>query len=69
MSAETTNSRQAEHEYRIVLGNWTVVCEEVSLLLNNGYALAGNLVILKHEDEDGDYVMYYQPMIGIRPGK
>lgn len=64
-----TGRQQSEREYYIALGDWTSVCREVSTLLNNGYELAGNLVILTHDD-DGDgssYVMYYQPMIG--PGR
>jgi hypothetical protein len=61
-----TQVSTGEKEYYIALGTWTHVCEEVSALLNNGYELAGNLVILSHEDEQGKYVAYYQPMIGTR---
>jgi hypothetical protein len=51
-------------EYYIALGNWTQVCKEVSTLLNHGYQLAGNLVVLNCKDDEGDFVTYYQPLVG-----
>lgn len=53
-------------EYFISLGSWKHVCEEVSTLLNHGYQLTGDLVVLSHRDEQGDYVAYYQPLAGER---
>jgi hypothetical protein len=50
--------------YHIALGNWTHVQEEVNDFLNRGYELAGNLIVMFDEGEDGKYAVYYQPMVG-----
>lgn len=39
------------------------LCEEVNELLKVGYELAGSLVVVPHEDEEGEYSMFYQPMM------
>jgi hypothetical protein len=50
--------------YEIAVGSTIPILEEnVNVLLNKGYQLAGNLVVIPNEDEQGQYCMFYQPMI------
>lgn len=50
--------------YAVAVGSTLpTLCEEVNELLKIGYGLAGDLVVVPHVDEQGDYSMFYQPMI------
>ena len=51
-------------DYQVAMGStYPILREEVNKLLIVGYELAGNLVVVPFEDEQGDYCMFYQPMV------
>lgn len=51
-------------DYQVAIGStYPMLREEVNKLLNDGYGLAGNLVVVPYKDEQGDYCMFYQPMM------
>lgn len=51
-------------DYQVAIGStYPALREEVNKLLNNGYQLTGTLAVVSHRDSQGDYSMFYQPMI------